>query len=369
MNPFSTRYYLKQNKAKIFKIIFMISLISLVYVGGLYLTNISEEAVAIAKERKDFVEVRGTFDDLDGEQISELEQELMALDNVEAIATRFNYYSYKTMVGFSYGGPSYVFSIDDFKKFNDKTNIIPIDAEITENTILISDKQARYMNVKDGDLFWGNEDCIEIYHGDVPLNVVTFPSKAFAVYFITNDTDYIDSYLVTWKNGSSEIEFYQMIEELRNKYDKIRFETNEDILENLQKSFEINNVIYYSIIAILSIVFAITCNAVLIGIYDSRKSEFLLYKGIGIPKKSIYKKITFEILSMNGIGLIIGTGISILAVTLLNEFIYYKDGLSMWYYHPTALTAVIICDLAIIIPGIGLRIRNISREVENANFL
>lgn len=41
----------------------------------------------------------------------------------------------------------------------------------------------------------------------------------------------------------------------------------------------------------------------------------------------------------------------------------------MWYYHPTALIAVVICDLAILIPVIGLRILSISREVKDVDFL
>ncbi len=72
---------------------------------------------------------------------------------------------------------------------------------------------------------------------------------------------------------------------------------------------------------------------------------------------------------MNGIGLLIGVGISIVSVTLLNDLIYDKNGLSMWYYHPTAFFATVLCDLAILIPGIGLRIINISKEIRDVSFM
>lgn len=189
------------------------------------------------------------------------------------------------------------------------------------------------------------------------------------MFFITNDSMNIAAYLITYKTGYSEREFYQKIDELRSKYDKVYFETYYDAMDELKTSFKINDTIYFSIIGILSIVFAITTNAVFVGIYDRRKQEFAFYRGIGINKRVIYRKVASEILAMNVIGLILGAVISVLTVTLLNDFIYHKDGLSMWYYHPTALLAVIICDLAILIPVIGLRILSISREVKDLNFL
>lgn len=369
MNPFSSRYYLMQNKARVSKITFIISMLALIYVGGLYLTNISEEAKAILRERRDFVEVMGTFDDTEGEQIRDLAQQVKSYDNVEVLGVRSNFYRYKTMLGFKNGGRAYVINRSDFKQLNDKLHLISPEVEIIEDTVFLSNKLARYLNVKDQELITFDTEDVIMYQGDKPYKVITFPSKAFTAYFVTEDTDDAEFYLVTRSEGSSESEFLEQINALKGKYDKVKINTYNDAIEELFRNFQINNVIYYSIIAILAIVFAITTNAVFVGLYDKRKQEFALYRGIGIQKKLIYKKVAVEILYMNGIGIIMGAGIIFLTVSLLNKFIYYKDGISMWYYHPMAFLAIFLCDLAILIPGIGLRIRSISKETKDLYFL
>lgn len=369
MSPFSTRYFLKQNMKRVSKIVFMISMLSLIYVGGLYLTNISEESFAIEYELRDFVRIWQTFDDTDGEQLKALQKQFESADDIEIYNMRSNSYRYKTMLGFRNGARAYVFSKEDFTRFNAKMQLIPSDAKLEDNTILLSQKQAKYLKVKEGDLLRHDSDDIAAYHGNNPFSVVTFPREAFIAYFVTDESSGIEDYLITWKDGSSKTEFMTKVEEFRSQYNKVGFRTYEDAIEEQKGYFEINNIIYYSIIAIVSIVFAITTNSVFVGLYDKRKQEFAFYQGIGIPKKSIYKKVTTEILCMNGMGLIIGVGFSILAVSLLNENIYFKDGLSMRYYHPTAFLAAIFCDIAILIPSIGLRIRNISKDIRDVYFL
>ncbi len=370
MNPFSTRYFLRQNIKRVVTMIVMISMISLIYVGGLYLTNINEEAIAILKELQDYTIIRSTNNDDDGEQFKKMEQEIPNSDVIDAFRVNANYYRYKTMLGFRNGDRAYAFTKEEFIRFNEKMHLLPSEVEISDNTVLLSEKQASYMKVQEGDFIQAKQtDAIEVYYGDYPFQALTYKSNAFNAYFITKDAEQFGYYLVTWRNGSSKEAFDERIEELRTRYDKLEFVTYEDGMAELKENFEINNIIYDSIIVIVSIVFAITTNAVFVGLYDKRKQEFALYQGIGIPKKRIYKKVTFEILSINGIGILIGAGISMLVVSLLNEWVYHKDGLSMWYYHPTALMATLCCDLAILLPGIGFRIRRISKEFKELNFL
>lgn len=345
-------------------------MIALIYVGGLYLTNISEEAKAIKDELKEFVTVRSTIDDTNQEQLKAMELEISNNDVMELFRVGTNFYRYKTMLGFRSGDSAYVFTRDDFKRFNTKMNLIPSDAEVPENSILISEKQANFMKIKESELLSSNQtDELEVYYGEYPFDVITYKSNAFHAYFITQDIANSNLYLLTWKEENKKEEFWKRIKELRNHYDKLEVKTYEEKMIQLKDSFEINNIIYYSIIVIVSIVFAITTNAVFVGLYDKRKHEFALYQGIGIPKKSIYKKVTFEILCMNGMGLALGAGVCMLVISLLNEWVYHQDGLSMWYYHPTAFLATLFCDLSIIIPGIGLRIRRISKEIKELTFL
>lgn len=369
MNPFSARYFIKNNFSRVFMIVLMISMLALIYVGGLYLTNICEEALAIANETQDFVSVRTTIDDTDGEQLGALAEEISSDQSLEVFGVVQNYYRYKTMLGFRNGWMAYVFSREDFIRFNERMKLIPTDTELPDNAVILSEKEAKYLRMDNGELIQEISEDLDVYYGRLPLQVITYPGKSFSAYFVTDEFFTPQYYLFTWKAGGRKDDFFKRVEQLRARYNNLEFKTYDDIIKELKDNFEINNVIYYSIIAIMSIVFAITTNAVFVGLYDRRKQEFALYKGIGIDTKRIYRKMAAEILYMNGMGLILGVGISLLAVTLLNEYIYHKDGMSMWYYHPTAFFAVVLCDLAILIPGIGLRIRNISRDIKDVSFL
>ena len=55
MTPISVRYYVIHNKSKAITVIFMMSLIAIIYIGGLYLTNISKDAFEINDAKKDMI--------------------------------------------------------------------------------------------------------------------------------------------------------------------------------------------------------------------------------------------------------------------------------------------------------------------------
>lgn len=370
MNPFSTRYFIKQNLLRVLTIVFMTSMIALLYVGGLYLTNISEEAYAIKDELKEFVRIRSTYSDTDAKQIQAIAMQIQESDVVEVYPVYLNYYNFKTMLGFTNGDVAYVFTKEDFARFNAKMHLISEDVELAENTILLSEKEAAYLNVTDGGLLESDRmEDLSTYVGKYPFQVVTFKRDAFSAYFISEDAATAGNYLITWKEESKRAEFLQLVEELKLTYDKLVFTTYQDEIDVLHDNFSVNNIVYYSLMVIVAIVFAITTNAVFVGIYDKRKYEFALYQGIGIPKKRIYQKVVTEILCINGMGVLLGVVFSLLVIRLLNDLVFYQNGLSMWYYHPMAFIATVVCDLAILIPGIGLRIRKISKDIKDVDFL
>lgn len=145
------------------------------------------------------------------------------------------------------------------------------------------------------------------------------------------------------------------------KYDKLMIYTSDNQLEDLKLNFAINDVFFVSVIILLSIVYIITTNAALVGLYDRRTSEFELYHSLGIPKKHIQKKVISEILLMNGIGIIICFVLSITTIFLLNYFVFESSGLRMRYYAPLALVATVISDIVIIVICMILRLRMISK--------
>lgn len=350
-------------------IIFMFSMISLIYVGGLYLMNISEESYMQLEQWKDFVRVESTYDDKDQAQFKAMIALVQRDENIESYPVGENYYNYPTMLGFQNGNRAYVFNKNDFLRLNQRLQIIPLEDSVTDGGIFLSEKEAAYLEVARGDLISRDNDDLHIYYGDSEFPVTVFPSDSFMVLFVSEDVSLPYTYLLTWSEGSSKEQFDDTVQYIKATYDNLNVVTYADEIMNMEENFAINNIIYYSIIAIVTIVFVITTNAVLVGIYEKRRREFALYQGVGIPRSSLYRKVAKEILIMNGLGIILGIIFSLIVISILNVFVYAKDGLSMSYYNRTALSAVIICDMAIIIPGIGLRIRTISKEVKEPEYL
>lgn len=66
-----------------------------------------------------------------------MELQLKSNDDIEVYSTATNYYRYKTMLGFRNGGYAYVFSIDDFERFNAGKHIISSDIDIYKDTIIL----------------------------------------------------------------------------------------------------------------------------------------------------------------------------------------------------------------------------------------
>lgn len=331
--------------------------------------NISEEAYMQIEQWKDFVRVECTYDDKDQTQFKTMIELVQGDENIDSYPVGENYYNYPTMLGFHNGNRAYAFNKNDFLRLNQRLQLIPLEDSITHESIFISEKEAAYLEVAQGDLVFRENEDIHIYYGDSEFSVTVYPSDAFMVLFVTEDVSLPYTYLLTWSKVGSKEQFDKTVQYIKDTFDNLNVVTYADEIMNMEENFAINNIIYYSIIAIVTIVFVITTNAVFVGIYEKRRREFALYQGIGIPRSSLYKKVAKEILIMNGLGIILGIVFSLIVISVLNVFVYAKDGLSMRYYNRIALSAVIICDMAIIIPGIGLRIRTISNEVKEPEYL
>ena len=152
--------------------------------------------------------------------------------------------------------------------------------------------------------------------------------------------------------------------QLKEKYGNIQIQTHEERYERAKENFAINSIIFLGIIVVVTCVFFITINAVLVGIYDKRKSEFQIYASIGIPKKKIGWKVIKELVLMSVIGMGLGILLSFIIIALLNIFAYAESGLQLYYYHPWSLGAWLICNVMILVPSIFLRLRGIGKNSE-----
>ena len=228
------------------------------------------------------------------------------------------------------------------------------------------ERYAEYLGLKEGDLFEENREEIKLYYGEKPYTVRFMKGDEFSACLIAEDSAANAFYHLTWSEKGDEGSFQKRLTELKEKYKGLQISTYEERYERGKENFTINGVIFLSIIIVVTCVFFITINAVLVGIYDKRKAEFQIYESIGIPKARIRQKVVGELVLMSGVGMVLGLVLAFAVITLLNVWIFAKEGLQLYYYHPWALGSWLICNGMILIPSILLRLRAIdkgSREV------
>lgn len=249
--------------------------------------------------------------------------------------------------------------------------IIPNDVKIENNMLLLTEREATFFKLSQGDMISSENEEITCNYGKKDNYSVAYiyEKDVFQAYFITDQCYESGTLLLLCKKDANPDEFYEIMEHIRLEYKGVKLTTNEERYHEVKETFAVNNIIYYSVIVIVAIVLSITANAVLVGIYDKRKNEFTLYSGIGIERKCIYRKIFNEILLMDILGILLCTAISILAITCLNTFLFGPSGLKLRYFNKTALAASICCNFAVLIPGTLLRIHSVAKHLNKDEFL
>ncbi|MBQ9767846.1 MAG: ABC transporter permease [Lachnospiraceae bacterium] len=364
MKPFRAWYFVRHNLRRISTVLFMIALTGLLYVGGSYLSNIEVECVKVINTHEEFAFVFNSGDDMDGSQLEALLAEVEADETLRIIPVGVNQFNYPTTLGFQNGDAAFSYTVEDFLWVNERLGLVEDVSLIKDNTLFLTERSATYFGLTDGDLFTENRDEIYFYYGTKPYTVRIMEGNRFGVCLVAEDSGENRYYHLTWSEKGNQESFGKRLEELKTTYNNLSIRGIEERREEVDSFFAINGVIFLCIIVVVTCVFFITVNAVLVGIYEKRKNEFRIYESIGIPRKKIYKKVVGELVLMSGIGMVLSLLLAFVAITLLNLFVYEKNGLQLYYYHSWAFGSWIICNAMILVPSILLRIRGIARNRE-----
>lgn len=361
MNPFRADYFVLRNMRRMFAVFLMIAMTGLLYVGGSYLSNIEVEAAKVTEQYRDYAFVYDAGEDTDKSQMEALLAEVEAEETLRIYPVGANHFLFPSTLGFQSGNYAFSYTPEDFLWVNRRMGLVADETEITNNTLFVTEREAKYLGLKDGELFTENKEEATFYYGKRPYRVKLVPEDKFFMCLIADDSAFNSFYHITWSDKGSREEFQEKIAELERRYDKIEIKRFEERMEEVKRSFSINSVIFVSIIIVVTCVFFITVNAVFVGIYEKRKSEFMIYESIGIPRRRIYGKIVGELVLVTGIGMFLGIALSFLVITLLNLFIYQKSGLQLYYYHPWSLRAWLVCNMMILVPSMLIRLRSVAK--------
>ena len=361
MKPFQAMYFVRHNLSKAVTVFIMIALTGLLYVGGSYISNIEVEFIKTYEPEADvaFVNLNG----MSAQQGKDAFLEEVSKDeSLRIFPVGVNSYQFPTVLAFSNGNSSFCYAKEDFLWRNQRMGWVKDTSLVKENTLFLTERYATYLGLKEGELYDGKQEELSLYFGERPYEVHIMEGDGFGNILISEECLTNEYYQLTWSDKASREVFENRVSELQEKYKEIDINTHAEREKRVGEVFGINAVIFLSIMVVVTRVFFITINAVLVGIYDKRKSEFRIYESIGIAKSKICRKVVGELVMMSAVGMVLGFVLAVSAITLLNVCIFAKDGLQLYYYHPWALGSWLICNAMILIPSILLRLRAIHKS-------
>lgn len=356
MKPFSPLYFIKENKARCFLIIFMVFLTYTTYLGGIYVTNSGQYYNYDYDYLKKFAYVYYIKTDENMEDYHKMKEMLSSDEKVILIPQgQDNTMLTQTVMGFNSSFLQFTFcSAENFKIFCNHMNINCDFDNLKSGSAIMSPMSAKNAGVK---------ICDELKEGRGDLNgKYTFDAltdeAGYHIYYI-NDQPYDFAYLIL-NNGRSEDEFSDYTDMLMDKYN-VGMVNLREYTEIVESNLEILNVLYIFILIIFILVLAVIINAIFVGMYQRRQYEFSVYKALGYGRKQIVGKIAGELICIDIIGLTVGGVVFFLSLYLLNNLYLERAGKFLFYYHPLALFGLMLCNVVMIVPLIFTRCRQMLR--------
>lgn len=375
MKPFSALFYLIKNRFRSVTLILMIAATTLCYIGGIYVYSMEHHFYRELRPYRDYAMMYQNYgctqDDWDL-----IVDNLLSLPSVSSLMPVNNSprIAYTNEISFQISQNVIVFpSIEDIISLNQIMSFVPDSSYLpSDGEIILSEGLAKNANIKEGDILTTSET---LFNFDTPLKVkYIYSSLDYSAYGV--DTTAIPYSLFILRKGdvndiSGLEDPLDRKEAFRQKFaedlesievaDVIKISTYTNQYSDLKSQMPIYYMIFYSVVILISIVLAITINATLIEAYGKRKSEFSIYRAIGIPNQKLTMKIIKEIALINLFGLTAGLLLNLVIIMIINQLIFYPRGLGLPYFHRNAAIATLCCDIFAIIPSTLLRIRNIKQ--------
>lgn len=355
MKPFSAMYFIKENKTRCFLLIFMLFLGYVAYLGGLYVTNPRDNwDLPIAYYRR-MVKVNDIAGD--EENFARFLAEVEESGKATIIKNgSYNAFNWNTIMGFDNGQVSLTFlSPQDFRAYCELMGITCDFDNLKSGSMVMSERFAKNVGLEIGNKI--GKDYAKDISREFTLDAVT-KEDGYLLYFITEQEDYLLNAILIAREGVSGGELYDFVCGRKERYN---IYVQDDFEQSINDQTKPMNVIYSFIIILLAVIMAVTVNAAFIGMYQRRHFEFAVYRAIGMSKKEVVWKIVKELLCMDGVAVILGGGIFFLGLYLFNNLALDPIGKYLRYFHPLALFGALLCNLAVLLPLMVTRSRQMLK--------
>lgn len=359
MRPLSPLYYIFENKRKTFCLIFLMFLEFPVYLGGLYVTNPDDNFLY---EKKNFSEkyIEVVFVNPQDEiTLEENRQRYLIFRNMLQNDEKLNftdvkineYVDWNTIMSFTESTALMVFpSVEDFERHCANMGIKCDTSEIKELSLILTRRFADNIGAAPGD-----SDIFPDLAENYSLDAVT-DEEGYLAYAI--GTERLSNRVLVYTNKTNR----RMIME---KIQKCIQESGVQVIVNsvsdndaADESFKM---VFTFLLISVSVILAVTINAVFIGVYQRRNFEFAVYRAVGLKKSTIVIKIISEIVCMQIMALVFGGMLFFTALYLFNNLVLYPKGLYLRYFDPVALKSIAAVIVLIYVPLIISRVWQVKK--------
>lgn len=356
MRPFSSLYYIKENKARCILLMFMIFLGYGVYLGGLYVSNPLDNWQLAFSHYDETTTVTPVSDDEEYVQFQAFVEKMEETGQVEVLELGdYSGLRWDSIMGFELGTVSYTFrSVEDFKLYCECMGITCDFSKLKSGSLVMSEKFANNKGLKLGDVIDKNYDS-QIYD-TYSLDAVT-AEDGYTQYYI-NEEPITSPWIMLLPKGISGSEMYELAYEAREEQPVLIYDVLREDVEGQMEAF---NMIYMFVVVLLSVILAVTINAAFVGMYQRRNLEFAVYRAIGIRKRGLIGKLIGELLWMDLIALFVGGGVFFTGLYLFNHLVLYPVGKYLRYFAPLALFGILLCNVVVLVPLILLRCRQLMK--------
>lgn len=338
---------MKQNRRRVFLLVFMFVLTFAIYIAGLYISNVQAMFGYSIEKNVEAARIRPYKTD---ENYTDFYKAIKKLEEEKEITVlpqgSLSDIYFETIMNFNAGFFNYSFrNKEDFETYCKYAGIKLLDKnkELGDGSVIMSSMQASNRGMKLGDPLIAGED--EFINQNYILDAIT-DDKGYNIYYIS-DTDSAE-YLVL-NSSMDNNKFKEMLDKLGSEYN-IFIGDNDYYIEHMDSQFRNFNYIYFFVIILLSFIMAITINAAFAGMYQHRQGEFALYRAIGIPKIKIRLKIISEVLLMDITGIVSGILLMVLFIYLFNNLYLVKHGKMLFYYNNMSMAGMLVSNIVILIP-------------------
>ena len=355
-SPLSAAVYLKANKGRTAVCIFMMFLETLMFLTGNYIHSEIAAFDVDVKYSDSYVETSCQSNDENYRDFYAFVDDIENDDKLESVrltAQGVGGFAFNSVLNLEFGGRGYVFnSVDDMKKVFDHWGIECDLTNCKDRSIVVSKTLADNRGIKLGD------KLDKSFDGNLEFEVMVdaiIDDGSMAVYYIY---EVEPENLLRINIFSDTMEGEELYDYVRKIAGDRKIQIFDPMREHLKSDFSIFDMLFYIVDILISVVLAVTVNLVVSGHYMKRKFEFGIYMAIGRKRRDIWKKVASEILTMEGIALLIGAVVNLLFTYLSNELVYIPSGRHLVYCSMPAIIGVLVCMILVTIPLIFFNARS-----------